>query len=271
MRDGNCQRPSRRGSHLQLEQFLRESQSSPQPLINNAGWSSGATAAWNASGITWATFGGNQTDQNGQLLNTYLGNSGGTESVTISGIPFSSYDVYVYFTTAGSTSTGRVSLSGKFDHYLTLGPITTLPYPLIQTTDSTYDSTGNSYPATNYALFSNLSGSSQTISLSTQSFADSGFAAVDIRGTVILPGTAFGRQRRAAHGQFDRQCFRHDRLARWVNTFVVAGNNTLFVTGSGTAANTAYSLTLGSGSLAGQPHVRRGRQRRQRGNVGVVR
>ena len=64
-----------------------------------------------------------------QLLNTYLGNSGGTETVTISAIPFSSYNIYVYFTTAGFDFHRAGGLSGRSYYHLTLGPITTLPCP----------------------------------------------------------------------------------------------------------------------------------------------
>ena len=118
-------------------------------------------ATWSASGITWATYafaGGNQTDQTlGNCSIPIWVTPAGTQSVTISGIPFSTYNVYAYFTTAGSGNTGGVTTGGKADYYYqTLGPITTTPYPLLRTTDTTYDSTGVSYPLTNYALFTGL-------------------------------------------------------------------------------------------------------------------
>ena len=235
--------------------FSSESQSSPQPLVNNLGGSSGAMATWSASGITWATYafaGGNQTDQNAQLLNTYLGNSGGTQSVTISGIPFSTYNVYAYFTTAGSGNTGGVTTGGKADYYYqTLGPITTTPYPLLRTTDTTYDLTGVSYPLTNYALFTGLSGATRTITLATQSFGDSGFAAVEVVGLLGPSGSlsVANAVQLTANSTIDVSGLSSGTLGN----FLAASSNTFFLTGSGTAANSAYSLTLGSGSLAGNP------------------
>ncbi len=212
-------------------------------------------ATWSASGITWATYafaGGNQTDQNAQLLNTYLGNSGGTQSVTISGIPFSTYNVYAYFTTAGSGNTGGVTTGGKADYYYqTLGPITTTPYPLLRTTDTTYDSTGVSYPLTNYALFTGLSGATRTITLATQSFGDSGFAAVEVVGLLGPSGSlsVANAVQLTANSTIDVSGLSSGTLGN----FLAASSNTFFLTGSGTAANSAYSLTLGSGSLAGNP------------------
>ena len=118
------------------------------------------------------------------MLNAYLGNSpgGGSQTVTLSGIPYSSYSVYAYFANNYANHFGQVAVGGTTYYYQTLGPIATRPYPLTQTTDTTYDSTGASYPLTNYALFGNLSGSTQTVTLTTQGFGDSGLAAVEIVG-----------------------------------------------------------------------------------------
>ena len=159
--------------------FSRDAQSTPQPLRNGNGGSSGATVTWTSPAMPWATFGANQTDQNAQLLNTFLGNWRTSETVTISGIPFSSYNIYVYFTNNYAIHAGHVAVGGTTYYFRTLGPIATRPYPLTQTTDTTYDASGTSYPAANYALFTGLSGSTVTITQSAQS-GSSGLAAVEI-------------------------------------------------------------------------------------------
>ena len=81
-------------------------------MLNDSG--SQATTAqvvWNnPSNNTYATFAASQTDQNAQLLNAYLDNTGGgNESVTLTGIPYSNYDVYVYFGSDVNGRTGSVS------------------------------------------------------------------------------------------------------------------------------------------------------------------
>jgi autotransporter-associated beta strand protein len=182
-----------------------------------------------------------------------LGNGagGGSQTLTLSGIPFSSYNVYAYFTNNYANHFGQVAIGGTTYYYQTLGPISTTPYPLIQTSDTTYDSTGASYPLTNYALFGNLTGSTQTIALATQGGGDSGLAAVEVVGLVGQGGpfSAANAVRLAANSTIDVSGVSGGTLGN----LSVAGNNTLFVTGSSTAADTAYSVTLGSGSLAGNP------------------
>jgi autotransporter-associated beta strand protein len=232
--------------------FSAAAQSSPVSLSDSTGSPTTATATWNAS-LTWSTYGTNETDQNAQLLNAYLANSsgGGSQTLTLSGIPFSSYNVYAYFTNNYANHTGNLALGGTTYYYQTLGAISTTPYPLIQTSDTTYDSTGASYPLTNYALFGNLTGSTQTIALATQGFGDAGLAAVEIVGLAGQGGplSAANAVQLAANSTIDVSGVSGGTLGN----LSVAGSNTLFVTGASTAADTAYSLTLGCVSLAGNP------------------
>jgi autotransporter-associated beta strand protein len=232
--------------------FSAAAQSSPASLIDSSGNMTSAAATWNAT-TTWSTYMTNETDQNAQLLNAYLGNSpgGGSQTLAISGIPYSSYSVYTYFTNNYANHYGQVAIGGTTYYYQTLGPISTTPYPLIQTSDTAYDSTGASYPLTNYALFGNLSGSTQTVTLTTQGFGDSGLAAVEIVGAASQTGTfsAANAVNLAANSTIDVSGVSGGTLGN----LSVVGNNTLCVTGTGTGANTPYSLTLGSASLGGNP------------------
>ncbi len=105
---------------------------------------------------------------NKRLLNGYL-NAGPAEwgppvtasSVAISQIPYASYDIIVYFSSDGAGREGQVAVGAAAYYFSTLGApsIAGADATLIQTT-STSDS---NHPGANYAIFSGLSGDSQTI------------------------------------------------------------------------------------------------------------
>ena len=126
----------------------------------------------------WDVFNANQTDQNAQLLNSYLDNtsSGGSELINVSGVPYSQYNVYVYFGSDGNGRQGQVTIGGTTYYYSTAANNSTVPYPLTQTTD-----TSQTYPAANYAEFTDLTGSSFTVNQIESS--NNGITAVEIVGT----------------------------------------------------------------------------------------
>lgn len=101
---------------------------------------------------------------NKELLNGYLNSGAGqiptTSSVDISQIPFSYYDLYVYFSSDTAGRTGTVTDGAITYSFATIGPaaIAGANAMLTRTTD-----TGTNYPAANYALFSGISGDSQNI------------------------------------------------------------------------------------------------------------
>jgi len=108
------------------------------------------------------------TDANGtynkELLNGYLNSGSGstpdTSSVSISQIPFSYYDLYVYFSSDAADRTGTVTDGTTTYGFSTLGQacISGANANLIRTTD-----TGTGNPPANYALFAGSTGSSKTI------------------------------------------------------------------------------------------------------------
>jgi fibronectin-binding autotransporter adhesin len=165
-------------------------QATPQTLVNQYNGSSPVTATWsgnNAYSVSTA----NQTDQNAQLLNAYIDTSATIPNsiVTLSGIPYSSYNIYVYFGSDGNGRTGSMGVSGgtvTYD-YSTDANIATLPYPLIQTTDTT-----GANPAANYCEFTNLSGSVQTIS-SSRGSNNNGIAAVEIVPVSVQASALIGQ------------------------------------------------------------------------------
>jgi fibronectin-binding autotransporter adhesin len=163
-------------------------QAAPQSLVDSSGNPSAATVTWGGVSDNYDALNGNQTDQNAQLLNSYLDNSSaGAETVSVSGVPYANYNVYVYFASDANGRDGSVSIGAATFNYSTTANVATRPYPLILTT-----TTSGAYPAANYAEFSNLSGASFTISQVRT--ANSGIAAVEIVGENvaenILPASA---------------------------------------------------------------------------------
>ena len=96
---------------------------------------------------------------NKRLLNGYL-DSGSQQSITLNAIPYNSYSIYVYLSSDTANRTGLVSVGSKQYDFKTLGSaaISGGNASLIQTT-----STNGSNPSASYAVFTNLTGSSQTI------------------------------------------------------------------------------------------------------------
>jgi PKD repeat protein len=96
---------------------------------------------------------------NKELLNGYQ-DSHGQDSFTLSGIPYTSYTIYVYLSSDAAGRHGMVSVGSMQYDFSTLGSaaIDGSNAQLIQTT-----STNLSYPSASYAVFTNLTGSGQTI------------------------------------------------------------------------------------------------------------
>lgn len=117
---------------------------------------------------------------NKEMLNGYL-NAGSSStpaqsSIALSQIPYSSYDIYVYFGADDATRAGTVSLGGTtYDFNVLDNMIGGADAAFAQTT-----STGGAQPEANYAVFSGLSGASQTISVNIPDFGGiSGFQVVN--------------------------------------------------------------------------------------------
>jgi hypothetical protein len=116
---------------------------------------------------------------NRRMLNGYI-NAGGTVTPTttsfaLSSIPYSVYDIYVYFTSDTANRTGTVSDGTTTYDFSTMGPaeISGANALFTQTID-----TGGSNPLADYAVFSGLSGASQTITADIPNFG--GLAGIQI-------------------------------------------------------------------------------------------
>jgi len=140
-------------------------------LVDSTGFPTTVDIVYN-SYSTWYQQGSHPgVDANGtynrELLNGYLNSGSGnvpTNSVVnIVQIPFSYYDVYVYFSSDTAGRAGTVTDGTTRYSFTTLGKasISSGNAVLTRTTD-----TGTSYPAADYAVFSGESGSSKTITCS---------------------------------------------------------------------------------------------------------
>lgn len=141
-------------------------------LLDDSGASSGASftigGSWGVWGIAPITPGpdGDGT-YNRTMLDGYANTSSGIgpEVFAISGISYSSYNIYVYFSSDTANRTGTIAdgNSGITYDFSTIGQsaISGADAVLTQTTDTT----GNN-PTADYAEFSDLTGSSDTLTLS---------------------------------------------------------------------------------------------------------
>ncbi len=140
-------------------------------LIDNNGFPTTVNILYN-SYATWSIQNSHPgADANGtynkELLNGFLnsgdGNIPSSSSLNISQIPFSYYDLYVYFSSDTSGRLGTVTVGTTTFSFSTIGKAsitnTSGNAILTQTTDA-----GTGYPFANYALFSGLSDSTQIIS-----------------------------------------------------------------------------------------------------------
>jgi len=107
---------------------------------------------------------------NKELLNGYL-NAGPapwnpaitSSSVAISQIPYANYNLIVYFSSDGAGREGEVSTGSGSYYFSTLGPVSIAGSNAVLTQATS--TTNANYMAGNYAIFSNLSGAAQTITV----------------------------------------------------------------------------------------------------------
>jgi PKD repeat protein len=101
----------------------------------------------------------------GGYANTSSGVSGGVEVFSITGIPYSTYNIIAYFSSDTANRTGTIGSAnaGITYDFSTIGPpsVSGASAVLTQTTDTTAAN-----PVANYAVFTNLTGSSETLTLS---------------------------------------------------------------------------------------------------------
>jgi hypothetical protein len=135
---------------------------------------------------------------NKQLLNGYLdsGYAGGQSTIDISAIPYSSYEIIVYFSGTDAGRAVTMSAGGTTYDFTTMGPAA-IAGPDALFTQAT-DTTGSNPTANaDYAIFTGLTGASQTLDY-TASVAGAG----GIAGFQIVAVPEPGSMALAAMGGF---------------------------------------------------------------------
>lgn len=129
----------------------------------------------------------------------------GLSTVSLSTIPYAQYDLYVYFSSDTAGRAGTVNVGSTTYDFSTLGlpSISGANAVLTPTTD-----TGGANPGADYAVFSGLSGASQTINVSIPNWGGiAGFQIVSVPepGTLALAGmgclTLLSLARRKTNGR----------------------------------------------------------------------
>jgi hypothetical protein len=130
------------------------------------------------------------------VLNGYLNNGGsGSVSMTLNSIPYSVYNIIVYLSSDTAGRTGTVNVGSTTYDFATMGPAEIGGVPatagssnasFIQTTDIS-----GANPSADYAVFSGLTGSSQTIMSTISSYGGiAGFQVVAVPepSSMVLSG-----------------------------------------------------------------------------------
>jgi hypothetical protein len=178
-------------------------------LIDNSGAATTLDLSY-TSANSWSMTGSHPgTDLDGsynkEMLNGYM-NSGvagwtsiNTSSFSLSQIPYTVYDLYVYFSSDAAGRTGTVTDGTTTFDFATLGSasVSGANATFTQTTD-----TVGANPGANYAVFSGLSGGSQTITVNIPDWGGiAGFQVVAAPepssmalGALTLAGLFFNRR-----------------------------------------------------------------------------
>jgi len=167
-------------------------------LVDNTGTATGMSATYDNYLNWWQYYQiqgsapGQDSDgnYNRNLLNGFFNdgasNDGGGANLSLSSIPYAQYDLYVYFSSDASGRAGTVNVGSTTYDFTSMGTdaISGANGLFTQTTDTL----GNN-PSADYAVFSGLTGSSQTINVNIPNWGGlAGFqiVAVPEPGTLAL-------------------------------------------------------------------------------------
>lgn len=157
-------------------------------LVDNNGVATTASIAQNSSQYTynyWAiNFATPGQDADGtynrRMVNGYQNNGAEgapyTSSITITGVPYATYDLYVYFSCDTAGRTGSVSDGSITNYFSTLGPAETAGSNVLFVQTTELNNANN--PPADYCIFPGLTSSRLTISVTIPNYG--GIAAVQI-------------------------------------------------------------------------------------------
>jgi len=152
-------------------------------LVNSAGVATGMTAAWSSPSSVWAN--GNGGSAFGRLMDGYLNvNQDTPASVTLSGVPFATYDVIVYVGSVydGALGYARLNDNAGSDRWFITGstrPETRFVEPLVSSTTKPWRG--------NTIRYRNVTGGTVNVKLHRTSWHE-----VGIHGIQIVNATADG-------------------------------------------------------------------------------
>ena len=157
-------------------------------LLANDGSSSGVSLGFSSAWGAWGIGGVSGPDADGTYNKSIFDGygNGGLDTLSLSGISFSQYNVIVYFSSDADGRAGTVSDGTTTYDFSTImrNQVNNNPnVTFIQTTDTT-----GANPGANYAVFSGLTGASQTLTLNSGAVAGMGIAGMQIVA-VPEPGT----------------------------------------------------------------------------------
>lgn len=131
-------------------------------LVDNNGSATTAVVASTTAANLYSTYGAAQANPDSQLLNGYFDNNGTTNSaITITGIPYATYDVYVYGNSDGGGRVGQIIVGANSFYYKTEGSGVATPGYVLTTA-----TTAAAAPTADYARFANVTGTSLTVTIS---------------------------------------------------------------------------------------------------------
>ena len=140
------------------------------PLVDNSGANSGATFSLNGATSVWATGSGNE------LLNGYVASNGfNPMTLTINGIPYARYSMYVYVGDGTLGNQAKVTVNGTSYCYTPTGGS--------QTYAEVTNTSADTHQLGNYVKVKGLSGASQTVSIAGTTQQYSGLCSVEIVNT----------------------------------------------------------------------------------------
>jgi hypothetical protein len=148
-------------------------------LLDNSGASTGTTLSLAGGFGAWG-IGGATQDPDGTYNSAIFSGYYNCFSSTLSlgSIPFSTYDIYVYFSSDADGRTGTISDGTTTFSFATDARAKVDAhgnFAFVQTTD-----TGLSHPSADYAIFSGLSGTSKTLTIASSPNSGMGIAGFQI-------------------------------------------------------------------------------------------
>ncbi|BCX49702.1 hypothetical protein HAHE_36100 [Haloferula helveola] len=189
-------------------------------VIGDAG--SGVGVTFTAGFGAYSSFPDNATPY-GRLYNSFIygrSQEATDASITLTGIPYANYDVYVYFGSETNGRTGTISSSAAGTTYsFTTQVVDGSPGTFLQTTD-----TGSGNPAANYAVFSGQSGGTFDVTVTPGALQNS----MGIYGIQVVEAAASGDPTLTlSNPQISGTVFTADFTTDTAGTFILERSETL--------------------------------------------